>query len=150
MIYACNSSMENRALCNADGDLLIGEYRSYRWSTIEDGLALVPQHGALKVTTEHGRMLVRPEEICVIQVKEVKQTARIFRLIEYFSKVFDFQSPLINHPVVTSWKCSIIIFIYLTLDRSVGFKRPSFIDHRLFSSRCQWFSQSSRLRNTNR
>jgi len=50
MIYACNSSMGNRALCNADGDLLI-----------------VPQHGALKITTEHGRMLVRPEEICVIQ-----------------------------------------------------------------------------------
>ncbi|CAF0922422.1 unnamed protein product [Adineta ricciae] len=49
-IYACNSSMEDRALCNADGDFLI-----------------VPQHGALRITTEFGRMLVKPEEICVIQ-----------------------------------------------------------------------------------
>ncbi|CAF0887890.1 unnamed protein product [Didymodactylos carnosus] len=49
-IYGCNSSMENKALCNADGDFLI-----------------VPQHGQLRVTTEFGRMLVKPEEICVIQ-----------------------------------------------------------------------------------
>ncbi|CAF1185994.1 unnamed protein product [Adineta steineri] len=49
-IYACNSSMNDRAFCNADGDFLI-----------------VPQHGALRITTEFGRMLVKPEEICVIQ-----------------------------------------------------------------------------------
>jgi homogentisate 1,2-dioxygenase len=42
--------MDNRAFCNADGDFLI-----------------VPQHGPLRITTEFGRMLVRPEEICVIQ-----------------------------------------------------------------------------------
>ncbi|CAF2150385.1 unnamed protein product [Rotaria magnacalcarata] len=49
-IYACNSSMDNRAFCNADGDMLI-----------------VPQHGSLYITTECGRMLVKPQEICVIQ-----------------------------------------------------------------------------------
>lgn len=29
----------------------------------------VPQHGALKITTEFGKMLVSPHEICVIQVR---------------------------------------------------------------------------------
>jgi len=49
-VYTCNSGMGNRALYNADGDFLI-----------------VPQQGNLKITTEFGRMLVKPNEICVIQ-----------------------------------------------------------------------------------
>lgn len=49
-IYTCNSSMENRAFYNSDGDFLI-----------------VPQEGALDITTEHGKMYVEPNEICVIQ-----------------------------------------------------------------------------------
>ncbi|XP_003747579.1 homogentisate 1,2-dioxygenase [Galendromus occidentalis] len=49
-IFVCNSSMNRRALQNADGDLLI-----------------VPQQGALDVTTEFGKMHVKPNEICVIQ-----------------------------------------------------------------------------------
>lgn len=42
--------MDQRALQNADGDLLI-----------------VPQQGPLNITTEFGRMRVEPNEICVIQ-----------------------------------------------------------------------------------
>jgi homogentisate 1,2-dioxygenase len=42
--------MENRALYNSDGDFLI-----------------VPQEGALDITTEFGRIFVEPNEICVIQ-----------------------------------------------------------------------------------
>uniref|UniRef100_A0A915CUE2 Homogentisate 1,2-dioxygenase n=1 Tax=Ditylenchus dipsaci TaxID=166011 RepID=A0A915CUE2_9BILA len=47
--YSCNTSMNNKAMQNADGDFLI-----------------VPQHGSLKVTTEFGLLLVGPQEIVVI------------------------------------------------------------------------------------
>jgi len=49
-VYACNASMKDRAFYNSDGDLLI-----------------VPQEGVLHITTELGRMEVKPKEICVIQ-----------------------------------------------------------------------------------
>lgn len=49
-IYVCNVSMENKAFYNSDGDLL-----------------LVPQEGELDITTELGRILVKPNQICVIQ-----------------------------------------------------------------------------------
>lgn len=49
-VYAANTSMVNTALANADGDLLI-----------------VPQQGALLITTEFGQLHVAPTEICVIQ-----------------------------------------------------------------------------------
>lgn len=49
-IYTCNSPMGDRCFYNSDGDFLI-----------------VPQQGSLLVTTEFGRMLVEPNEICVIQ-----------------------------------------------------------------------------------
>lgn len=49
-IYAAGKSMDTHsATYNADGDFLI-----------------VPQLGALDITTEMGRLLVRPNEICVI------------------------------------------------------------------------------------
>ena len=48
--YLANRSMTRRAFNNADGDLL-----------------LVPQHGTLHITTEFGRMCVKPGEIAVIQ-----------------------------------------------------------------------------------
>ncbi|ELT89014.1 hypothetical protein CAPTEDRAFT_149861 [Capitella teleta] len=49
-IFACNSSMRNKAFYNSDGDFLI-----------------VPQQGTLYITTEFGKMVVEPNEICVIQ-----------------------------------------------------------------------------------
>eukprot|EP01004_Peranema_trichophorum_P003565 NODE_2547_length_1553_cov_52.639860_g2193_i0.p1 GENE.NODE_2547_length_1553_cov_52.639860_g2193_i0~~NODE_2547_length_1553_cov_52.639860_g2193_i0.p1 ORF type:complete len:447 (-),score=86.72 NODE_2547_length_1553_cov_52.639860_g2193_i0:161-1501(-) len=49
-LYVCNRSMENRVLCNSDGDFLI-----------------VPQQGALRIKTEYGLLKVNPGEICVIQ-----------------------------------------------------------------------------------
>ncbi|KAG8686770.1 hypothetical protein FRC11_008396 [Ceratobasidium sp. 423] len=49
-IYTANSSMANRAVVNADGDMLI-----------------IPQLGRLDIQTEFGKMMVRPGEICVIQ-----------------------------------------------------------------------------------
>ncbi|XP_062510810.1 homogentisate 1,2-dioxygenase-like isoform X2 [Corticium candelabrum] len=49
-VYLCNSSMKNKAFYNSDGDLLI-----------------VPQQGALDITTEFGKIHVDPNEICVIQ-----------------------------------------------------------------------------------
>ncbi|KAA0153393.1 hypothetical protein FNF27_02835 [Cafeteria roenbergensis] len=57
-LYACNKSMTapadskkpQRSFQNSDGDMLI-----------------VPQEGALRITTEFGRMLVKPHEICVVQ-----------------------------------------------------------------------------------
>ncbi|KAJ7400385.1 homogentisate 1,2-dioxygenase [Pitangus sulphuratus] len=49
-IFVCNTSMVDRCLYNSDGDFLI-----------------VPQQGKLLITTEFGKMLVEPNEICVIQ-----------------------------------------------------------------------------------
>merc|ERR1712227_228941 len=49
-VFTCNVSMTNRAMYNSDGDFLI-----------------VPQQGTLDISTEFGRMMVNPNEICVIQ-----------------------------------------------------------------------------------
>ena len=49
-VYTASASMEDSCLANADGDFL-----------------LVPQLGALRITTEFGRLEVAPGEICVIQ-----------------------------------------------------------------------------------
>lgn len=49
-VYVCSVPMDKTSFCNSDGDMLI-----------------VPQQGKLKVTTEFGRMLVNPGEICLIQ-----------------------------------------------------------------------------------
>ncbi|XP_032518636.2 homogentisate 1,2-dioxygenase [Danaus plexippus] len=49
-IYLCNASMENSAFYNSDGDFL-----------------MVPQQGTLNITTEFGKMEIRPNEIAVIQ-----------------------------------------------------------------------------------
>uniref|UniRef100_H3CRU8 Homogentisate 1,2-dioxygenase n=2 Tax=Tetraodon nigroviridis TaxID=99883 RepID=H3CRU8_TETNG len=49
-VYACNASMADRCFNNSDGDFLI-----------------VPQQGEILITTEFGKMLVEPNEICVIQ-----------------------------------------------------------------------------------
>ena len=48
-MYACNANMRDRAFCNADGELLV-----------------VPQLGALHVTTELGRLHVSVGEIFVV------------------------------------------------------------------------------------
>lgn len=48
-LYAANQDMAQEAFCNIDGDLCV-----------------VPQHGALLVRTELGRLRVRPGEILVI------------------------------------------------------------------------------------
>ncbi|KAF8951708.1 hypothetical protein CPC16_011007 [Podila verticillata] len=50
LIYAANKSMVDTAFYNSDGDFLI-----------------VPQQGRLDITTEFGKILVHPNEICVIQ-----------------------------------------------------------------------------------
>ncbi|XP_012284816.1 homogentisate 1,2-dioxygenase [Orussus abietinus] len=49
-VYLCNASMKDKAFYNADGDFLI-----------------VPQLGALQITTEFGKLRCEPNEICVIQ-----------------------------------------------------------------------------------
>ncbi|KAM4796733.1 homogentisate 1,2-dioxygenase [Rhinophrynus dorsalis] len=49
-IYTCNTSMIDRCFYNSDGDFLI-----------------VPQQGKLLILTEFGKMMVEPNEICVIQ-----------------------------------------------------------------------------------
>uniref|UniRef100_A0A3Q3DYB6 Homogentisate 1,2-dioxygenase n=1 Tax=Hippocampus comes TaxID=109280 RepID=A0A3Q3DYB6_HIPCM len=50
-VYTCNTSMMNKCFNNSDGDFLI-----------------VPQQGELLITTEFGKLMVEPNEICVIQV----------------------------------------------------------------------------------
>ncbi|KAF9355954.1 hypothetical protein BGX34_010172 [Mortierella sp. NVP85] len=50
LIYAANKNMDDAAFYNSDGDFLI-----------------VPQQGRLDIITEFGKLLVHPNEICVIQ-----------------------------------------------------------------------------------
>ncbi|KAF9161373.1 hypothetical protein DFQ26_004623 [Actinomortierella ambigua] len=50
LIYVANKDMADTAFYNSDGDFLI-----------------VPQQGRLDITTEFGKMMVHPNEICVIQ-----------------------------------------------------------------------------------
>uniref|UniRef100_A0A8B9BYD7 Homogentisate 1,2-dioxygenase n=1 Tax=Anser brachyrhynchus TaxID=132585 RepID=A0A8B9BYD7_9AVES len=59
-IFVCNTSMLDRCLYNSDGDFLI-----------------VPQQGKLLITTEFGKMLVEPNEICVIQ-QGMRFTVEVF------------------------------------------------------------------------
>ncbi|XP_056595065.1 homogentisate 1,2-dioxygenase [Triplophysa dalaica] len=49
-MYTCNTSMTDKCFQNADGDFLI-----------------VPQQGEILITTEFGKMMVEPTEICVMQ-----------------------------------------------------------------------------------
>ena len=49
LMYSCNKSMTNRAMSNSDGEMLI-----------------VPQIGTLDIQTEFGKLLIKPNEICVI------------------------------------------------------------------------------------
>ncbi|KAI8340485.1 homogentisate 1,2-dioxygenase [Chlamydoabsidia padenii] len=49
-IYTANANMNQTAFYNSDGDMLI-----------------VPQQNTLDITTEFGKLMVRPNEICVIQ-----------------------------------------------------------------------------------
>ncbi|KAF9478838.1 homogentisate 1,2-dioxygenase [Pholiota conissans] len=49
-MYLANTSMEKKAFCNNDGDMLI-----------------LPQQGRLDIQTEFGKLMVRSGEICVIQ-----------------------------------------------------------------------------------
>ncbi|KAJ1718524.1 hypothetical protein LPJ53_006475, partial [Coemansia erecta] len=49
-IYTASRSMDRRAFCSSDGDIL-----------------LVPQQGRLDITTEFGKLMVAPNEIAVIQ-----------------------------------------------------------------------------------
>ncbi|CAH2236050.1 jg7341 [Pararge aegeria aegeria] len=50
-VYLCNATMQKSAFYSSDGDFLI-----------------VPQEGVLMITTEFGKMQVRPNEIAVIQL----------------------------------------------------------------------------------
>ncbi|KIM39361.1 hypothetical protein M413DRAFT_198003 [Hebeloma cylindrosporum] len=49
-MYLANTSMERKAFCNNDGDMLI-----------------LPQQGRLDIQTEFGKIMVRSGELCVIQ-----------------------------------------------------------------------------------
>ena len=48
-LYAANADMTRKALCNADGDLLI-----------------VPEHGRLRIQTELGWLALRPGEVAIL------------------------------------------------------------------------------------
>lgn len=74
-VYACNISMANKSFYNSDGDFLI-----------------VPQIGTLNIRTEFGPMVVKPNEICVLQRGmrfsiEIDQSARGY-VLEVFGNHF--------------------------------------------------------------
>ncbi|XP_076233108.1 homogentisate 1,2-dioxygenase isoform X2 [Calliopsis andreniformis] len=77
-VYLCNASMKDKAFSNADGDFLI-----------------VPQLGALLITTEFGKIRCEPNEICVIQ-QGMRFSVTVFGPSRgYILEVFDdhFQLP---------------------------------------------------------
>lgn len=53
-MYLANADMKNQAFYNSDGDFLI-----------------LPQQGSLDIITECGRLFVKPNELCVIQVGDL-------------------------------------------------------------------------------
>ncbi|XP_031569436.1 homogentisate 1,2-dioxygenase-like [Actinia tenebrosa] len=78
-VYTCNVSMTNKCFYSSDGDLLI-----------------VPQQGTILVTTEFGKMQVKPNEICVIQLGirfsiDVDQPSRGY-ILEVFDGHFELPS----------------------------------------------------------
>ncbi|CAL7948035.1 unnamed protein product [Xylocopa violacea] len=77
-VYLCNASMKDKAVCNSDGDFL-----------------LVPQLGALLITTEFGKIRCEPNEICVIQQGMRFNVAVFGPSRGYILEVFDdhFQLP---------------------------------------------------------
>jgi len=71
-IYSINASMKDKCLYNSDGDFLI-----------------VPQTGKLLLTTEFGRIELKPNEICVIQ-QGIKFSVDIFEQSRgYVLEVYD-------------------------------------------------------------
>lgn len=85
-IYCCNTSMNNRAFYNSDGDFLIA-----------------PQKGTLFITTEFGKLRVDPLEIVVIQHGmrfnvEVTEESR-----GYILEVFDGHFRLPDLGPIGSW-----------------------------------------------
>ncbi|KAF9411609.1 hypothetical protein BGZ94_001289, partial [Podila epigama] len=75
LIYAANKSMEDTAFYNSDGDFLIGNARNGQappsftmpMKQLRFPSDQVPQQGRLDITTEFGKIMVHPNEICVIQ-----------------------------------------------------------------------------------
>lgn len=111
-IYACNTSMNNRAFYNSDGDFLI-----------------VPQQGALDITTEFGKLFVEPNEICVIQ-QGMKFSVNVSGATRgYILEVFDSHFKLPDLGPIG----------YVMLDI-----RKSKLTEAIFPQ-CQWPRQCSRL-----
>ncbi|CAK9298956.1 unnamed protein product [Gordionus sp. m RMFG-2023] len=75
-IYSANQSMINKAFYNSDGDFLI-----------------VPQIGTLKITTEFGKMVISPGQICVVQQGmrfsiDITESSRGY-ILETFNRHFE-------------------------------------------------------------
>ena len=71
--------------------------------TSDGDLLIVPQKGSLKITTEFGKMIVNPNEICVIQrgmrfSVEIKETSR-----GYVCEVYNGHFELPNLGPIGKW-----------------------------------------------
>lgn len=68
-IYTANTNMDHKAFYNSDGDILIGKWHGFQMAILKmlKRYSIVPQQGRLDICTEFGKMMVAPNEICVIQ-----------------------------------------------------------------------------------
>ncbi|XP_050004702.1 homogentisate 1,2-dioxygenase isoform X1 [Alexandromys fortis] len=96
-IFLCNTSMEDRCFYNSDGDFLI-----------------VPQKGKLLIYTEFGKMLLQPNEICVIQLLLFLDPMRGFLLLSEDTMVSltvsEVQSIIIMAKSVRGMRFSVDVF----------------------------------------
>lgn len=83
LLYAAGKDMGKEAFYSADGDFLI-----------------VPQHGVLDIQTELGRIILRPNEICVIPRGVRYVHASSSRIVFSLTPVFQISS---NPP---GWPCA--------------------------------------------
>lgn len=56
-------------------------------------VSVVPQQGEILITTEFGKMLVEPNEICVIQVRMISPGQRRFRMLQFLLSAKILPSP---------------------------------------------------------
>ncbi|XP_015607996.1 homogentisate 1,2-dioxygenase [Cephus cinctus] len=121
-VYLCNASMHDKAFQNSDGDFLI-----------------VPQLGALQITTEFGKLRVEPNEIFVIQ-QGMRFSINVFGPSRgYILEVFDnhFQLPNLG-PIGANGLANPRDFLTPVAwyeDREIQFKIVSKYQGRLFSCR---------------
>lgn len=116
-VYACNQNMGRTAYYSADGDYLI-----------------VPQEGTLFITTEFGRMTVKPREICVIQ-RGIKFKVDLDPEVDQIDLTQE------NHPKARGYMCEVYKSHFVLPDAGpIGSNSLAYPQH--FQTPVAWYEDS--------